>query len=427
MNYLQISQKILIKYYKDINNNLKLILKNELLRSESDEKSKITNSVYGVVRKEKLLDFFISKLSKINIKKIEIETLLLLKTGLFLIFYSQSTPGYAIVNEIVKLSNKRSKNFVNAILRNSIRQKEELVSKVLDLNLETQYSVSKEIIENIKLLSNKPETFLKYLNKEPVFHLRENLTGTGIDEKKKNEEILKTLNFISPINTYEINKPDRIIDSNIKNGTLYIQNTGSQLISIISSYYAKNIVLDCCAAPGIKSVTLQNLSPDLRIVANDLSYNRINLLDKNKNKKIQLTVSDISNPAFKDNFDLLIVDAPCSSSGTLRKSPDLKTKIKQNLIEKNSKTQNQILNSIISKFSSTYILYSVCSFIKLETEDVIENLIKNNANKSLENIDISKILDKYNFLYKKKKYGYFLLPNDKLNNDLFYISLIKTP
>lgn len=418
MTYLKISESILSKYYQDINNNLKLILKNELLHYKSEENSKITNIVYGVVRKERILDFIISRLSKIKTKKIEIGTILLLKIGLFLIYYSDSIPNYAIINEIVKLSKHRSKKFINAILRNSIRQKDLLSDDIKDSKYPIKYSISQELIDNIKLLTNEVNTFLEYLNKEPIFHLLENKANM----KLSNQDILKPLNLISPLNTYELLKPEKLIKSHLKNSSLYIQNTGSQLISIITSVFASKNVLDYCAAPGTKSITIKNSSKNLNIIANDISFKRINLFNKNATPNIQLTTSDILKPAFKDVFDFILIDAPCSSAGTLRKNPDLKTKINQTIIDKNANIQKNILKSILNKFSSKYILYSVCSFIKSETEDIIENAIK--ETKKPRTIDLTDILDKYNFKYKKSKYGYYLLPDHKLNNDLFYISLI---
>jgi len=418
LTYLKISKSILSKYYQDINNNLKLILKNELLHYKSEENSKITNIVYGVVRKERILDFIISRLSKIKTKKIEIGTILLLKIGLFLIYYSDSIPNYAIINEIVKLSKHRSKKFINAILRNSIRQKDLLSDDIKDSKYPIKYSISQELIDNIKLLTNEVNTFLEYLNKEPIFHLLENKANM----KLSNQDILKPLNLISPLNTYELLKPEKLIKSHLKNSSLYIQNTGSQLISIITSVFASKNVLDYCAAPGTKSITIKNSSKNLNIIANDISFKRINLFNKNATPNIQLTTSDILKPAFKDVFDFILIDAPCSSAGTLRKNPDLKTKINQTIIDKNANIQKNILKSILNKFSSKYILYSVCSFIKSETEDIIENAIK--ETKKPRTIDLTDILDKYNFKYKKSKYGYYLLPDHKLNNDLFYISLI---
>jgi len=416
VSYIKTSEKILLKYSKNTNLNLKLILNNEL-KSSTNNNAKITNTVYGVVRREKTLNFIISELSNIRINKIEYDTLILIRIGLFLILFSDNTPDYAIVNEIVKNTKKRAKNFVNAILRNGIRKNGELLKKLENTNFSIKYSISSELIDNLKHLSSETENILKYLNKKPIFHILKNK-----DIKKNNSNsFLSLLKQITPLNTYQILKPDTIIDSVIKNGNYYIQNTGSQIISIIASIYAEKSVLDTCAAPGTKTKTLNNIKPDLNILANDISFNRLRLIDIENTKNICLTVSDLTHNSFKNRFDFIMVDAPCTSSGTLRKNPDLKTKITQDTINKNSSIQYKIMTSIMKELNPKYILYAVCSFIKAETDDVIDRL----KNFEFETIDIKKILNKYNFKYKRGKNGFYLLPDSELNNDLFYLSLLK--
>jgi 16S rRNA (cytosine967-C5)-methyltransferase len=237
--------------------------------------------------------------------------------------------------------------------------------------------------------------------------------------------MLKHLKLISPLKTYELEKPKAFISTLIKDGSCYIQNTGSQIISIISAHFSRNRVLDCCAAPGTKSITLKNLRPNLKIIANDIHFDRINLLKKTNITDIDIMVSDISVPSCKNVFDLLIVDAPCSSSGTLRKNPDLKTKITETFINNNVEKQKHILQSIFENFSNIYVLYAVCSFIKNETEDILDYIITKNKSKcSIKIIELSDILNKYQFEFQKGKHGYYLLPSNNLNNDMFYISLI---
>jgi 16S rRNA C967 or C1407 C5-methylase (RsmB/RsmF family) len=85
------------------------------------------------------------------------------------------------------------------------------------------------------------------------------------------------------------------------------------------------------------------------------------------------------------------------------------------------------LQTALKNFSTDYILYSVCSFIIEETEGVLGRTVQENngAEKNIEIIDLSPILEEYGFAFKKGEYGYYLLPNERLNNDLFYLSLLK--
>ena len=96
------------------------------------------------------------------------------------------------------------------------------------------------------------------------------------------------------------------------------------------------------------------------------------------------------------------------------------------MVNKNAQNQYEIMASITSYFTgSVYILYSVCSFIKEETEGVLERLFdKLSLADRVEIIDLTFLLEEYGFLFKKGRYGYYLLPSGTLNNDLFYISLL---
>ena len=217
-----------------------------------------------------------------------------------------------------------------------------------------------------------------------------------------------------------------IIKKYLNKRYFYFQNTGSQIISLIATEFSDKYAFDCCAAPGTKSITLNQVRPDLNIFANDINFKRMAIMNKslreNTLEKIQTFVSDITKPAIKNRFDFIILDAPCTSSGTLRKNPDLKIKINDKYIKRNATKQNEIVKAIVNNFSNTYVLYSVCSFIKEETEDIMKNISKN---KKTEIIDISEILSFYDFIYKKGNSGFYLLPNPIINNDIFYLSLFK--
>ena len=138
---------------------------------------------------------------------------------------------------------------------------------------------------------------------------------------------------------------------------------------------------------------------------------------------IDLLVSDAANPGIGTDFDFIIADAPCTSSGTLRKNPDLKLKIDRPLAAKNAGIQSEILHSLIPFCKENgYILYSVCSFLQEETEDVVAGIEELG---NLEPVDLSDLLSEYGFRYSNGEWGFYLLPNRKLNNDIFYISLLK--
>ncbi len=231
---------------------------------------------------------------------------------------------------------------------------------------------------------------------------------------------------------FEIKEAGVVVRELVKGNGFYFQNTGSQVIAFIASRLAKKNVLDCCAAPGTKSVTTALLNSQLDIYANDIHWGRARMIGEFVERlgldRVRTVVSDIKTLPFKGNFDFIMVDAPCSSSGTLRKNPDLKLKVDGKRVARNAKEQYEIMQSLMAGCSTggARILYSVCSFIKEETEDVMElSLAGSSGGKHIEIIDLTPVMEEYGFRYKKGKYGVYLLPSDELNNDLFYLALMK--
>jgi 16S rRNA (cytosine967-C5)-methyltransferase len=433
MEFLKPSLNVLKRFYNDPGKNLKLLLSGELDKIKDYQKHQaITRTVYGVVRNHRLLEYLVQKISRRKLKKIQPDVLLLLKIGIYLLILSKSYPDYAVVNEVVKAAKGQTKSFVNALLRNITNNKTTIMNHLENIReLDITYSIPDVLIDNLKLISNQLEENLEYLNREPRFHIRVNQQNSSYIEAKQllvdNKIDFKEL---EKFHSFEIKQGSQVINRLLSR--FYFQDTGSQMISIIASKFARKKVLDCCAAPGTKSVTLSLLNPQLTIYANDINPKRVKLLKNFRNQydltRINPVVSDIKRISFKKDIDFIIVDAPCTSSGTLRKNPDLKIKINSDLVNKNAKNQYEIMESITSYFPGpVYILYSVCSFIKEETEGVMERLFdKLSLADRFEIIDLTLLLEEYGFLFKRESYGYYLLPSGTLNNDLFYISLLKT-
>jgi 16S rRNA (cytosine967-C5)-methyltransferase len=228
-----------------------------------------------------------------------------------------------------------------------------------------------------------------------------------------------------------VKEAGKVVKQLLNDGGFYFQNSASQLISIIAAQFASLHVLDCCAAPGSKAITLSILNPKLHITANDIHPGRVKMIDSSisrmKRNNIVTSVSDIVEYKFSQPFDFIIVDAPCTSVGTIRKNPDLKVKIDSEAVQRNAASQEQIMSALLNHTGEPppYILYSVCSFIKEETEDIMSRILSSPTGSGYEKVDISEILTGLGFHFYPGKMGFYLLPNDDLNNDLFYICLLK--
>lgn len=421
---------LILKYfYENPKKNLKLILSSHLERMGINNNQGITRTVYGVVRKEQIIQHIVEKCSQRETSRIDPDVLILLKIGIYLLLFSRSYPDHAVVNEVVNSIPGSARKFLNANLRTIIKEKDSIETMIENLQeLPIKYSVSDFLIKNLNYLSTNLEEDLEYLNREPRFHLRVNTNRLNFEQVREMlSDLMIDFKELKAFDCFEVKSLNKEIKGLLNSQFFYVQNTSSQLVSIIASKFCQGPVLDCCAAPGTKSVTLSLLRPGLKIIANDLKIIRTKLMQNFTREmelpNIYLLASDARNLGIKGDFDFIIVDAPCTSAGTLRKNPDLKLKIDHQTVEKNTDIQVEILRALIPIVKEKgFLLYSVCSFLKEETEDVLDKIIGIGR---LETADLSALLNEYGFTYRKGNWGYYLLPDPYLNNDLFYISLLR--
>lgn len=428
MNFLTPAAGVLLDYFREPQANLRLLLTRFLRDYTADDKKALTRTVYGVVRKDIALEHVISQFLKQKGQKPPLPTYVLLKIAVFLLLYSDSYPEYAVVNEAVSAAAKKEKPFVNALLRQLLRHKQEVQTRIErgdDPGL--TYAISPLLLDALRRLDAVATADLEYLDREPAFHLRfhpRRMTMEGARRILEAEGIpCRELPALGCLETTSVGlvleKPGRLDD-------FYIQNTGSQAVAFVAAARASQEVCDVAAAPGGKSLTLACLRPELKIRASDISGPRLRLLEQNirrlRLENISLFQADVLRyPQGGEAADLVILDAPCTASGTLRKNPDLKNKITPEMIRANSAMQKLMLASLATRFPRARLLYAVCSFITEESEEVVN---KAAVARGLKPEPLAPLLQKYGFRIQQGKFGVYLLPSD-LNNDLFYISLLE--
>jgi len=431
LNFLDPVFQILTHFQDHPESNLKLLLNRTLKTQKPLASPKTTLLVYDIIRQQQILDTVIKRFSRIRLEKIDPRNRVLLRMGVYLLLYSDATPDYAAVNEIVGRSDRSSRGFVNALLRNLARQRHQVSKDLQEIrDPRIRYSISPLLVSELNRISANPEKDLQYLNTKPVFHLRANTRVLSVSRLRRHlTDRAVEFKELKPFLSFEIRNPGKILEAVVNRGQGFFQNTGSQLVSIVASRYARGKVLDSCCAPGTKSMTLQLLKPDLKIVANDINRKRVRMMQVfhklSRMTSKHMVVSDLTRPALRQSFDFILLDAPCSSSGTMRKNPDLKLKIDRESLNSYSRLQARLLATLLESHPQTWILYSVCSFTKIETEAVLEQVAGKNARVVTYNQDLSGILDEFGFNYKQGKWGIYLLPHLDLNNDLFYLSLIR--
>lgn len=416
-----------IKAIDEIINNNKY--SNYVVNDTIDEVDELDKSlyrkiVYGVIENQKYLDYIISKLSKIPFKKLDRNVVNILRIAIYELAFLNSKE-YAVINEAVKNTQKisfKSKGFVNGNLRNFLRDKEKYMNvdiDDIDEYLSIRYSVNKDIILYLKKYYDNYVDIVKDFNNIPHLNIRVNTTLTT---KSKLLEKLKSygLNIQESVISNDsliVENPDNITETKeFKDGLFTIQDQSSSLVSEILSPKENSEVLDLCAAPGSKSTHLMQIMNNKgHLVSNDISFDKLSKIEENftrmKLKKAEITNYDASEfiKEFENRFDYILVDAPCSGIGVIKRKPEIKLERHIQDIKDLSELQFKILeNSYKYLKNGGYLVYSTCTLGNLENIDVVNKFLENHK-------DLS-------FVKNNEKDFIEILPS--LRNDGFFICKI---
>lgn len=355
------------------------------------------NIIYGVIERSITLDFWVKSLSSVKMNKIERKTLLILKTALYQIAFMDRIPDSAAVNEAVKLAKKlnfRSASFVNALLRAFIRlegnypKPNEKADKLEFLSVE--YSHPTWLVE--RWLNQFGETMTRELmaadNEVPKLSLRcntlkidrETLMASLASEGylAHGHELIDEAIVIDKMGE----KPLHHLEAYEK-GHFFVQDLSAMLVALISGVDSGETVLDMCAAPGGKSTHMAQLMGDHgTIISRDVNQKKIDLIRENilrlEMASIRSEIGDglIFNENDIAKYDKLILDAPCSGLGIIRRKPEIRYNRKPEDIEALSEIQINLLENA-SKYVKVggALIYSTCTIDELENSHVIEKFL----------------------------------------------------
>ena len=373
------------------------------------EKGLATELIYGIIENKYYLNYIIDKLSKIKSKKMSTYVKISLWLGIYQILFLDSIKDHAAVNEsvnLIKKYDKKSSGFVNAILRNVLRQKDSIMEiKDKDINdeLSIKYSYNPWIVEKwIKDFGQEfTEDLLDANAEKPNLYIRTNTLKISRDEligKLAKEGIKCT----------KVNGIDEaIMVQNLKNiegnelfklGYFTIQDISSMLVGKIANPEKDSKVLDICSAPGGKTTHVATIMENTgQVIARDVFDHKLKLIKSTVNRLGLTNVSIENRDALKlddnsiDKFDYVLADVPCSGLGIIRRKPEIKFKEKSELSGLPD-IQSKILNNA-SKYvkENGTLIYSTCTIHDEENIDVVEQFLKENKNFELvpiENINI---------------------------------------
>jgi 16S rRNA (cytosine967-C5)-methyltransferase len=313
------------------------------------------------------------------------------------------TPDHAAVSETVNvtkaLKKPWAKNLVNAVLRSYQRQAEELGNKV-EKNEVAKFAHPQWWLDSIKKnwpVDKRWQQILLANNKNPPMTLRLNTSHINREDYLAllaQHEIGATAAKYSAEGIY-LEKPIAVsLLPLFAEGKVSVQDEAAQLAAILLNPQKGERILDACAAPGGKTLHLLEREKDLDLLAIDIEPARLEKIQENLNRtrlNAQLLAANAFDPDSwwdKKLFDRILLDAPCSASGVIRRHPDIKLLRQRDDIKKLTQEQTQILNALWPLLKSGgMLLYATCSVLAEENTLQIQHFLQQHTDARLQPIN----------------------------------------
>ncbi len=424
----------LMKQENDGYSNLVLNSALNNFEGNAQERAQFSALFYGVVERIITLDFLLAKCLTKPLKKLDAPVRAILRAGLYQILY-MSVPNAVVVNESVSLTRKMGKTsasgMVNAVLRKASNMSLDFEKDYVFENeierMHVQYSVSKQIAQLLYThYANECEKILQNTFEKPKLCLRANILQNSASELKLiyEKQSLNTEFGDVPDSLYVGYKGDITKTKLFRNGGFHVQSEASQFACKVLNAKKGEKVLDLCAAPGGKSITIaQYMQNKGELLSFDFAKNRLSLIENAfERMNIKCAKVEYGNAAqynkICENADKILCDVPCSGLGIIAKKPDIRYKDLQGLNELVN-LQSEILENAAKYLKKGgKLVYSTCTINPDENENIVNEFLKNNKNFIACDID-----DIPENAIKNDKFISFLPINNK--TDGFFIALLE--
>ncbi|HXN18960.1 MAG TPA: 16S rRNA (cytosine(967)-C(5))-methyltransferase RsmB [Candidatus Binatus sp.] len=363
----------------------------------ADDAALATEIALGVLRWRGLLDFLLQRALQKPVERLDLPVAIALRMGLYQLRLLERIPARAAVNEsaeLVKSARKSSAvSLVNAVLRRLAAEAKEPPEKFLPADL--------SLGERLSLLHSHPawlvERWLARLGETQTASLLQANNETprlacSLHHPDSRNEILESLRNsrlgIEPghllQSAFAVTGGSPTRTEAFRRGDISIQDEASQAIPLLLDVQAGDRVLDLCAAPGGKTPTLaRRAGKDGLIVAADRHAHRLRAM-REQFKRLHLSdvrIVELDAAAalpFGVEFDRILLDAPCSGTGTLARHPEIRWRLKPEQLCELDRLQVELLTSALNQLApGGRLLYSTCSLEQEENEDVITEALRN--------------------------------------------------
>ncbi len=374
---------------------------------QGPDRGLLTELVYGVLRRRGTLDHVINQFSKQHVEKLERAVLILLRLGLYQAYYLDRIPVSAAVNETVKLAHAlapRAAGFINAILRSADRERDAIrypdrasdPASFIAACYSTPRWIAADWIE--QLGTEEAEALAQAMLATPPFTVRVNTLKTGREDLKArlaSEGIAAEAGRFSPFALRLSGSVQLAAVASFREGLFTVQDESSQLAAIFLAPRPGERLLDICAAPGGKTTHLAQLMENRgTILACDAAPRKLELIEETAARLGATIITTLPlnavrplSPLGDAKFDRILVDAPCSGLGVLRRNPEGKWwKTRQNIAEL-VLIQKAILNNAAGRLATGgTLLYATCSTTREENEAVVDDFLSRHRDFVLEDL-----------------------------------------
>lgn len=423
----------------DLGKSLNEELPKQQLKASTKDKALLQELCYGVLRYLPELEHDVRQLMQKPLTGKQRLFHFLILIGIYQFKYTR-IPDHAAVGETVaaaqSLKNKHLKGLINGVLRNFQRQQDNNSTKQTNSLADAiKYNHPSWLIKKIQVAY--PDNWQEILSanqQKPPMWLRVNQQHNSVEQYLKllaqaEIEVTFTDQFSGAI---QLNKAQDVNNlPGFAQGFVSIQDGAAQQAALILNSQTGDNVLDCCAAPGGKTCHILEHTPEIaQLTAIDIEQQRLVRVTENLTR-LNLTAKVVTGDAAKPEhwwnkqlFDRILLDAPCSGTGVIRRHPDIKWLRKADDIATLTQLQQKILSRIwpLLKIGGT-LLYATCSILPEENSEQIQQFLDNNKDAKLiafEHLTVGSPAQ------PPKRLDWQLLPSENNMDGFYYAKLIKT-
>ena len=356
-------------------------------RLSAADKGLVTEIVYGTVARKLTLEWYLSHFIQ-DRDKLDNWLYILLLMSVYQLQYLDKVPDHAVVNEAVELAKARKKGsekLVNAVLRRILREGWPDVDSIKRKNKRDSIAYSLPVWLVSKLKEEYGEERAQAIFKSLLVRNKASIRVTNLSRKEEIKAVLEATD--SPLAATGLVKEHGHFAGHdlFAEGVITIQDESSQLVAPTLDLQGDEQVLDACAAPGGKTAHMASYLTSGKVTALDLYDHKLDLIQENAERlgvadRVQtqkLDARKVHEFFSHDSFDKILVDAPCSGIGLLRRKPDIKYNKETADFTSLQEIQLEILGSVCQTLRKGGIItYSTCTIVSEENFQVVEAFLE---------------------------------------------------